>query len=129
LFNVVASSPLLALLRIAATTIAYIFLLVGVGVAIILALSVFIMLLPHLLNLSAFSTAAGENGKIAFSGNRDTIEEIVMNADASGQTRRLTIRATFGDSAPDWSPDGTKIALDRDGNSNIYVMNAADGTE
>ena len=38
---------------------------------------------------------------------------------------RLTNNAAF-DIEPSWSPDGTKIAFasDRDGNSEIYVMNA-----
>ncbi len=51
-----------------------------------------------------------------------------MNADGLGQTRLTTNPA--GDGEPAWSPDGTKIAFtsDRDGNSQIYVMNAADGS-
>jgi Tol biopolymer transport system component len=50
-----------------------------------------------------------------------------MNPDGSGPTRLTTNPAD--DSDPAWSPDGTKIALqsDRDGNGEIYVMQA-DGT-
>ena len=50
------------------------------------------------------------------------------NAAGSAQTR-LTFN-TDTDWLPSWSPDGTKIAFatDRDGNSEIYVMNN-DGTE
>jgi TolB protein len=50
-----------------------------------------------------------------------------MNADGTGQTR-LTINKAFDDSGA-FSPDGKKIAFasDRDGNSEIYVMNP-DGT-
>jgi len=42
---------------------------------------------------------------------------------------RLTTNSA-GDFGPSWSPDGSKIAFwsDRDGNSDIYVMNA-DGSE
>jgi Tol biopolymer transport system component len=71
----------------------------------------------------------GANGLIAFHSDRDGNQEIyVMQADGTGQTRLTTNGAT--DSAPAWSPDGTRIAFrsSRDGNSEIYVMNA-DGTD
>jgi dipeptidyl aminopeptidase/acylaminoacyl peptidase len=49
-----------------------------------------------------------------------------MNPDGSGVTRLTT--DVGSDESPDWSPDGTKIAFDRDVNnsgvSEIYVMNA-----
>ncbi len=47
-----------------------------------------------------------------------------MNPDGSGQTR-VTKNLT-GDFNPTWSPDGRMIAFqsDRDGNSEIYVMDA-----
>ncbi len=47
-----------------------------------------------------------------------------MNADGAGQTR-LTVNPG-ADSAPAWSPDGTRIAFesDRDENVDLYVMNA-----
>jgi Tol biopolymer transport system component len=50
----------------------------------------------------------------------------VMNADGTGST----LLSDSIDSSPDWSPDGSKIAFvsKRDGNPEIYVMNAA-GTE
>jgi Tol biopolymer transport system component len=106
-------------------SIAYGFLLIGVGVvAIILASSVFIMLPPSLLpnQQSAYGgTFPGENGKIAFEGG---LEIYVINANGSEQTR-----LTYG-ADPSWSPDGTKIAFYRSGENNeIYVMNAADGSE
>jgi Tol biopolymer transport system component len=122
----VMSSPLSAL-PMANRTIAYSFLLVGVT---ILASGTFTML-PLLANqFSAFATFPGEDGKIAFSSDRDGNREIyVMNAqDGSNQTN-LTIDPAF-DFDPSWSPDGTKIAFssDRDGNTEIYVMNAQDGS-
>jgi dipeptidyl aminopeptidase/acylaminoacyl peptidase len=49
-----------------------------------------------------------------------------MGADGSNQVR-LTNNPS-GDGAPAWSPDGTRIAFTttRDGNNEIYVMDAAD---
>jgi Tol biopolymer transport system component len=122
----VMSSPLSAL-PMANRTIAYSFLLVGVT---ILASGTF-TILPLLANqFSAFATFPGEDGKIAFSSDRDGNTEIyVMNAqDGSNQTN-LTMNPAF-DFDPSWSPDGTKIAFssDRDGNTEIYVMNAQDGS-
>lgn len=65
-------------------------------------------------------------GRIAFTSQRDGNNEIyAMNADGSGLTRLTNNSA--GDSHPDWSPDGRKIAFAsrRDGGENqIYVMNA-----
>ncbi|HXF98945.1 MAG TPA: hypothetical protein VNJ46_10075 [Gaiellaceae bacterium] len=71
----------------------------------------------------------GENGKIAFTSNRDgNLEVYVMNADGSGQANLSDNAAA--DLQPAWSPDGSKIAFtsDRDGNLEVYVMNAADGS-
>ena len=108
------SSPLLALLLRAATTrtVTYGFLLVGVGVAIIFASSVFTV--P--LNQSAYGgTFPGQNGLIAFTTFRHSVgyqanyEIYVMDADGSGQTR-LT-NNTKADLDPSWSPDGEKIAF------------------
>ena len=50
---------------------------------------------------------------------------VVMNADGSG-LRTLTRIAQVNGALPSWSPDGRKIVFvsDRDGNLEIYVMNA-----
>ena len=73
---------------------------------------------------------------IAFESDRDGNSNIyVMNADGSNQNRLTNNPAD--DSNPRWSPDGTKIAFNtnRDStaqdnfqNQEIYVMNAADGS-
>ena len=70
--------------------------------------------------------AQSAEGRIAFTSQRDGNTEIyAMNADGSGLTNLTNNSA--GDSHPDWSPDGRKIAFasTRDGgNNDIYVMNA-----
>ena len=68
---------------------------------------------------------------IAISGTRSSVDRSdiwTVHADGSGNTRLLaTGPASDGD--PSWSPDGDRIAYvsDRDGNPEVYVMNA-DGT-
>ena len=68
----------------------------------------------------------GENGKIAFTSERDGNDEIyVMNADGSG-VERLTNNPAV-DGFPAFSADGTKIAFSsyrNGGNQDIFVMNA-----
>jgi Tol biopolymer transport system component len=70
--------------------------------------------------------------KIAFLSSRDGNQEVyVMNADGSGQ-RRLTRNPAYDggpawyDGGSAWSPDARKIAFvsSRDGNREVYVMNA-----
>ncbi len=73
-------------------------------------------------------SGGSEDGKIAFTSDRDGDEEIfVMNADGTGVTQ-LTDN-DVDDRSPVWSPDGTQIALtgEGDGDEEIFVMNA-DGT-
>ncbi len=50
-----------------------------------------------------------------------------MNADGTGLT--MIIDTASNEWAPEWSPDGTRIAFitDRDGNDEVYVM-GADGS-
>ena len=67
----------------------------------------------------------GENGKIAFTSDRDGDREIfVMNADGTNQTQ-LTSNL-FRDIHPVWSPNGRKIAFmsTRHGDEEIWVMDA-----
>lgn len=88
-------------------------------------------LLACLLLLTSFtpvpSQAAfpGTNGKIAFTTQRDSNEEIYsMNPDGSSTVNLTNNSSADGEAA--WSPDGVKIAFrsNRDGNHEIYVMNA-----
>ena len=71
----------------------------------------------------------GQNGNIAFTSDRDLAgqyEIYVMDANGSNRTRLTNNRVN--DSDPVFSPSGTKIAFDsfRDGNEDVYVMDASD---
>jgi Tol biopolymer transport system component len=66
-----------------------------------------------------FQTPAVRNGTFIY---RDIF---VINVDGTGLTN-LTHNSTHQDWRPAWSPDGTRIPFqsNRDGNNEIYVMNA-----
>src|SRR5688572_10355098 len=68
----------------------------------------------------------GGNGVIAFETLRiEEFEEVyAMNPDGSGQVNRS--KAMGNDDDPAWSADGARIAFraTRDGNDEIYVMDA-----
>jgi hypothetical protein len=68
----------------------------------------------------------GPSGRIAFTSNRDGLDQIfVMNSDGSGQTRLTNDSAQ--DWGPDWSPDGSEIAFTSNRavvGVDIYVINA-----
>src|SRR5437870_10871671 len=74
----------------------------------------------------AHATYPGLNGPIAFAGNETGNFDIYrVNPEGSGLTD-LTANDPTSDLDPAWSPDGTTIAFTtrRDGNREIYVMNA-----
>ena len=71
-------------------------------------------------------TAISPDGKtIAFTHRGD----IYTVPSAGGQARQLTSNAAY-DTAPFWSPDGTRIAFtsDRDGSPDVFIVAANGGT-
>jgi Tol biopolymer transport system component len=77
--------------------------------------------LLFLLTAQARAAFPGDNGKIAFSSNRDGNYEIyTMSANGAGLVRLTTADAT--DSNPAWSADGRKIVWEKD--QTIWTMNA-----
>src|SRR5215210_4748036 len=81
----------------------------------------------------AHAAFAGQNGRIAFTSNRDGNHEIYsMNPDGTDQKRLTTDPSPSSfifDDRPTVSPDGKQIAFtsNRDGKNRIYTMNG-DGT-
>ena len=64
---------------------------------------------------NARAASGGTNGRIAFvryTGGAP-IEEVYMVSPASGLTANLTNDPATSDTAPDWSPDGKRIAFNR----------------
>jgi TolB protein len=82
---------------------------------------------PHDHARAAF---AGKNGRIAFVRYTGAapLEEVYMVSPASGLTANLTDDPATSDTAPAWSPDGTRVALQRSGPvEGIWVLEAASG--
>jgi TolB protein len=83
---------------------------------------------PHDHAAAAFG---GKNGRIAFVRFSDAVplEEVYMVSPASGLTANLTNEPFAGDTAPAWSPDGTRVAFQRSGPiEGIWVLEVAAGT-
>jgi TolB protein len=82
----------------------------------------------------ASATVAGNNGQIAWSGFADaafTHADIVSaNPDGTGLHKLTRTPSGTYDFNPDWSPDGTKLAFERDtpDGAEIFTMNA-DGSD
>ena len=68
-------------------------------------------------------TWAPDGSKMAFT---DYTNHHIVVIDSSGANRTQITSGAFQDEGPAWSPDGSKIAFstNRDGNYEIYVMNA-----
>jgi Tol biopolymer transport system component len=77
----------------------------------------------------------GKNGRIAFvrSAGAGPLEEVLMAnpSAAPGPVVNLTNDPLTSDTAPSWSPDGTRVAFTREGpggTTSIRTVSAADGS-
>jgi Tol biopolymer transport system component len=80
----------------------------------------------------ARAAVPGKNGRIAFvrSAGAGPLEEVFMVSPGSGLTANLTSDPFTSDTAPSWSPDGTRLAFTREGPgglTNIMALNLAVG--
>jgi Tol biopolymer transport system component len=74
---------------------------------------------------------AGTNGRIAFvrAAGAGPLEEVFMVSPASGLTANLSNDPATSDTAPSWSPDGTRVAFQRSGPvDGIWVLEVVAGT-
>jgi Tol biopolymer transport system component len=64
---------------------------------------------------AAWAAFAGKNGRIAFvrSAGAGPLEEVFMVSPASALTANLSNDPATSDTAPAWSPDGTRVAFAR----------------
>src|SRR5918997_2026205 len=91
---------------------------------VLVAVGVLVLTMLLVVDEPAGAAFPGQNGKIAFTSNRDGDSEIyTMNPNGQG-VDRLTNNPK-NDFEPAWSADGNKIAFysTRDGNDEIYTMN------
>jgi Tol biopolymer transport system component len=76
----------------------------------------------------AQATAPGTNGRIAYSrfSSHNSADIVSANPDGTGVVRLTNPPAGTFDFNPDWKPDGTKIAFERDtpAGGEIFTMNA-----
>lgn len=90
-------------------------------IRLLMAAAVALGLLALLATKPAEAAFPGKNGKIAFVSNRDANAEVYTIGPAGGAATRITF-PNGGSTDPAFSPDGTKIAFNRDGD--IYVTGA-----
>jgi TolB protein len=79
----------------------------------------------------ARAAVPGKNGRIAFvrSAGAGPLEEVFMVSPGSGLTANLTSDPFTSDTGPSWSPDGTRVAIQRSGPvAGIWVLEVAAGT-
>ena len=93
--------------------------------------------LPGALTMSCLLLAApahgaypGENGKIAFTRGTSVQGDDIHTIDPDGSGLQQ-VTSTGAERDPVWSPNGRRIAFssERDGNPEIYVMNAQGGDQ
>jgi TolB protein len=80
---------------------------------------------------AARAAVPGKNGRIAFMRYTGAapLEEVFMVSPASGLTANLSNDPATSDTAPSWSPDGTRVAFQRSGpDDGIWVLEVAAGT-